>query len=178
MPRALRIHHDSVDPVVGYSPYQAVFGRTRNLAALHWTGETKAEDARIFFERMDREDLMIAERRQAHLQKVAGRVNAYRRARPPYKVGDYVFLLKPKTVGGHKISTWWLGPYQVLARVGENSYRLKVPREGMVEAHTTQLKQCFWNLPEGPKVHFQVPPKGTQTAREEPGGVASPTTSN
>jgi hypothetical protein len=161
LPRALRIHHDSVDPVTGMSPYQAVFGRTRNLAALLRPRSAKAEseDALEFFERMALVDQEVAAAREKALRDVADQVNARRRARPPYKVGDYVWLMKPKSVGGVKISTWWLGPYKVVGRVGQNSYQLHVPREGTLDAHASQLKFCYWDLPSGPVLHMEVPPK-------------------
>ena len=49
LPRALRIHHDTVDPVMGISPYQAIFGRERPLAGLPWRPELECEDANDFF---------------------------------------------------------------------------------------------------------------------------------
>ena len=104
-------------------------------------------------------DRKVAEAREKALQEVADRVNARRRMRPPYKVGDYVWLMKPKSVGGVKISTWRLGPYQVTARVGENSYQLKVPRQGTLDGHASQLKFCVWYMPSEPMLRLQVPPK-------------------
>ena len=133
-----------------------VFGRTRNLAALPWTTETMSEEARDFFERMAKVDVEVARARQEAHERLARKTNRERRSRPPYKVGDYVFLRRPRSVGGVKISTWWLGPYEVIARVGQHSYKLKVPREGLVDAHATQLKICHWVQP---SVELRVPPR-------------------
>ena len=158
LPRALRIHHDSVDPVLGLSPYQAVFGRHRSLAQLPWSRETRCEDARQFFDRMAEVDAKVSTLREQWHYHIEAKVNSRRRSRPPYEVGDYVFLMKPERVGGNKISTWWLGPYEVSARVGQNSYQIKIPREGTIDAHATQLKLCHWDDPATSGTEMRVPP--------------------
>ena len=161
LPRALRIHHDSVDPVIGMSPYMAMFGRPRNLASLPWA-PGKSEDAHEFFDRMEEVDVTVAEAREKHHAEVEKRFNAKVRMRPPYKVGDYVYYLKPQSVGGVKIAPWWLGPYKVTDRVGENSYILRVPNQRPLEAHATQLRPCFRSTqPWGPiRFRMEIPPRG------------------
>ena len=81
---------------------------------------------------------------EAH-EKIARQVNARRKSRGPYKVGEYVWLLKPKSVGGVKLESWWKGPYQVRARVGQASYKLYIPQRGLLEVHADQLKTCMWD---------------------------------
>ena len=156
LPRALRIHHDAFDPVMGMSPYQAVFGRNRNLAALPWTSDGESEDARQFFERMARIDTEVARLREEAHRQVTKRVNEHRNRRPPYRIGDYVFMLRPRSLGGVKIKTWWLGPYEIVARIGQDSYQVKIPREGVVDVHATQLKYCNWVQP---AIDIRVPPE-------------------
>ena len=161
LPRALRIHHDAVDPMIGMSPYQAMFGRPRNLAALPWT-PGKSEGAHEFFDRMEELDAKIALEREVAHEVIEKRFNERVRGRPPHMVGDYVYYLKPRSVGGVKIATWWLGPYRVLERVSENSYRLKVPNQKPLEAHATQLRPCFKSPePLTPvRMRMRIPPTG------------------
>ena len=52
--------------------------------------------------------------------------NRGRTARDPSKVGDRVWVLRPKGVGGNKISTWWIGPYKLVERVGESSFKVQI----------------------------------------------------
>jgi hypothetical protein len=49
LPRALQIHHDARDPVMGMSPYQVLFGRHRALAPIPWSVEGQSRDAVEFF---------------------------------------------------------------------------------------------------------------------------------
>lgn len=158
LPRALRIHHDSVDPVSGLRPYQVMFGRLRSMAGLPWSLgelETTAE----YFSRMEDIDRLVAERRNQAHQEQADRVNAHRRVRPPYQVGDYVFLQRPKGVGGVKLETRWTGPYPVVERVGRNSYRLKVSTGMPVDAHASQLKFCWWEEKGEHILDMSIPPR-------------------
>ena len=104
-------------------------------------------------------DRKIAEARRVHHEKIARQVNAHRRSRPPYAVGDYVWLLKPKGVTGPKLGTWWLGPYEVIGFASPNSYFVKVPREGTIDAHASQLKLCVWDQPTEPMARFRIPPE-------------------
>ena len=161
LPRALRIHHDTVDPVIGMSPYMALFGRPRNLACLPWT-PGKSEGAHEFFDRIEEIDAKVAEAREKHHSKIEESFNKRTRARPPYKVGDHVYYLKPRAVGGTKIAPWWFGPYRVIDRLGENSYRLKVPNQKPLDAHATQLRPCHWSPePWGPiRFRMKIPPTG------------------
>ena len=33
-------------------------------------------------------------------------------------------MLRPKTIGGNKLETWWLGPANVIQRVGLSNYKV------------------------------------------------------
>ena len=102
LPRALRIHHDAVDPVRGFSPYQAVFGRDRAVGGLPWPVEKECLDASDFLEQMRELDSLIARRLNARHALVAAKLNDKRLKLPPHAVGDWVWLKRPKVVGGGK----------------------------------------------------------------------------
>ena len=53
LPRVLRIQHDIKDPKIGMSPYQAMSGRERSLAALPCEEVTQAIDPKEFFSAND-----------------------------------------------------------------------------------------------------------------------------
>ena len=158
LPRALRIHHDSVDPTTGLRPYQAMFGRLRSMAGLPWsTGEL--ETAQQYFDRMEETDKMVAKLREEAHQKWVENKNKTRKNRPPYQVGDYVLLLKPRGVGGTKTETRWTGPYPVVERSGRNSYKIKVNMGPPVDAHASQLKFCWWEEKGDHILDLCIPPR-------------------
>lgn len=144
LPRALRIHHDTVDPVMGMSPYQAIFGRERALGGLPWQPDRDCFEAQVFFNRMQEIDTEIARKRNVANEKISAATNARRHRRPPYAIGDFVWVKRPKSVGGTKLQTWWRGPFKVTGRAGESSYMVEIPPAGQLDVHTDQLKPCIW----------------------------------
>ena len=66
--------------------------------------------------------------------------NRGRKARDPPKLGDKVWVLRPKGVGGNKISTWWLGPYKVVERVGQSSFKVQIRPGIFQDVHLDQIK--------------------------------------
>lgn len=146
LPRALRIHHDTIDPIINMTPYEAIFGRPRPIGGLPWEAEMECEEASDFFRKMEKLDQVIAEKMTEAHEKIARQVNARRHKRPPYMAGDWVWLARPKSVGGVKLQTYWRGPYKVESRVGQASYKIKIPQKGLLEVHADQLKPCIWEL--------------------------------
>ena len=145
LPRALRIHHDAMDPVTGMSPYRAIFGRDRNLANLPWLPKTENEEAHEFFDRVAEIDQRVAyalERAHAIRQN---QVNKRRRNRTPLEPGQWIWVIRPKKVGGPRLTTRWQGPYKIFARVGEHSYQLKASNGDVFDVHMDQLKNCFYD---------------------------------
>jgi hypothetical protein len=151
LPRALRIYHDTVNPLTNMSPYQIVFGRTRAKAGLPWQPDTICEDAEDFFCRMDETDRKIAEILNEHHAKEETRINAQRHPCKKFNVGDWVWVRRPPTVGGVGLKSLWHGAYFVVAQNGENSYQVKNDDNTLADVHATQLAKCVWeplgNLP-------------------------------
>jgi hypothetical protein len=157
LPRALRIIHDTPDPLTGLSPYQVVFGRERALAGLPWTPERKCEDAELFFERMRWVDCAVADRLNEAHRAVQEKLNARRHERPNYAPEDWVWYRRPTGVGGLKLQTCWQGPFRVIERVGERSYRLRTPQGEKFDVHADQLKPCVWDDPSEGGLDLQYP---------------------
>ena len=171
LPRVLRIQHDAIDPITGLSPYQIVFGRERALAALPWEKFEEAPEASTFFDHIAEIDVEVADRLNKAHQKLAERINASRRPKPPFCIGDWVYQLKPKPVGGVKLGTWWLGPARVVARVGESSYQIRYVDGRVVDVHATQLRPCVHDKPEDLLISLTIPPTPTPASPgEEPEG--------
>ena len=139
LPRALRILHDTPESVSGLSPYEIVFGRERAMAGLPWSPARECPEAREFFDRMQLIDQSVANALNEAHEALAEKVNSHRRERPPYEVGEWVWYLRPKSVGGAKLQSWWQGPFKVQARVGHSSYRLRTPQGQECDAHSDQL---------------------------------------
>jgi len=125
LPRALFMNH-GIPGETGLSPHQIVFGRDRNVTGIPYRVERECEDASDVVERMRELDKAISERLTNQHKKTKDALNHKRKARPPFTVGDMVWYLRPKEVGGNKISTWWTGPFKVHARTGASSYTLEL----------------------------------------------------
>ena len=139
LPRALHIHH-GIPGETGLSPHQIVFGRDRNVTGISYPIEPECEDAQSFVDRMNEMDQKIAQILTERHRKTQEVLNRKRKARPAYTVGEQVWYLRPKGVGGNKISTWWTGPFRVHARTGASSYELETAPNVFHECHADQLK--------------------------------------
>ena len=98
------------------------------------------EEAEYFFHRMAELDAQISRKVKEIRDEHARNVNSHRRSSMGYQVGDMVWLAKPKTLQGQKISTYWVGPYKIKGQVGGASFLLDIG--GMDYAvHEDQLKR-------------------------------------
>ena len=169
LPRAIRLHHDLPDPITKLSPYEIVFGRQRALGWLPRVSPLESVQASDWFDRMKFLDEHVAQalnEAHAELQKS---LNARRRERPPFRVGDWVWYQRPRSVGGVKLQSWWQGPFKVVERVGQRSYQLRTPQGEVFDAHLDHLKPCEWDDPDSPGVGMEYPPG--EAEREDGVGV-------
>ena len=135
----LRYHHNAVNES-GFSPFQILFGRDRPEAGLPYEPPAKCPSAQTFFDRMQEVDEVVAHNFEVVHQAVQAQVNAKRRPRAPFKEGDKVWVLRPRSVGGNKLETWWLGPAKVVQRVGASSYQV-IHKPGEIwDVHMDSLK--------------------------------------
>ena len=144
LPRALRILHDLEDPQLHLSPYEIVFGRQRAHAGLPWSLPRECPDAVEFLDHMREIDFHVALLLNMEHEKVARRVNRGRDAGPKFTVGDWVWQMRPREVGGMKLKTWWMGPFKIISQMGDHSFRLRSAQGEQFEAHKDRLKPCYW----------------------------------
>ena len=141
LPRALRHHNDAINDT-GMSPYQILFGRDRTLGGIPREGERSCEDARQFLERMAEVDDMAGEAMRFAHSEQKYRVNKGRKERQGFKVGDLVWVARPKTgVTGHKMHTAWVGPAKVVQQLGSSTYEVQTKPHYTTEVHLDQLKR-------------------------------------
>ena len=173
LPWALRIHHDMVNPLTGMSPYQILTGRERVLAGLPYQPIQFCWEAQQYFDKMaEVDDLVMKALTRAH-EKVEKWENQRRASLRPrdkgiYHTGDWVWVLKPKPVGGVKMESWWHGPYEVQARVSDASYRLKQDHQKTFDAHADQMKPCKWDPPGPLEQVLHYPPPSENAAAPSP----------
>ena len=163
LPRALRIIHDTPDPQIGLSPYEIMFGRTRQLATLPWEPPHKSQEAEEFLADMYDLDQELAKHINDHHKKIENSRNKKRPQDPyVYKPNDMVWVFRPNETGGIKLDTRWHGPYRVLTRTGEHSYEVKTADTTPLDVHTSQLKPCHWEPLKGTYELLQIPPPDPQ----------------
>ena len=140
LPRALMIHHNS--PVIdGLSPHQIVFGRDRNLAGIPISHRPAVGDALEFLDRMRSIDMAISESYNTLHQKQTDQYNAKRRGQRTFSVGEKIWLIKPRGLGGRGMATWWEGPYVITQRVGQNVYTINKGGGDQCDVHADQIKK-------------------------------------
>ena len=159
LPRALRILNDTPDPLTGLSPYEIMFGRTRNLGTLPWEPTQKSYAAEEFLQDMQDLDQEIAKALNNHHENLERTRNARRKERKnPYQIGDQAWVQRPNETGGIKLDTRYHGPYRVTARTGEHSYQVLIPGSGPLDVHISHMKPCHWETITGPCTYMQIPP--------------------
>jgi hypothetical protein len=142
LPRILRLRHDLPDPETGLSPYQLVFGRERPLGGLPRSLPRAHPSAEEFLDGVEIIDQFALKVLREELQKAEEVVNRNRPTRDVFKVGQWVWLHRPTAFVGPKLQTSWLGPYKIVARVGEHSFKIQTAPRQEYEVHNDQLKLC------------------------------------
>ena len=82
-----------------------------------------AMDAKEFFARQDataRDIRQQLEKEHAVRQKSAASSTAQK-----FRVGDPFWVIRPRPMGTHRTKTWFT-PGEVIRRIGEDTYRIKV----------------------------------------------------
>ena len=119
---ALKAHHDTPTPG-GSSPHQIWFGRDPLGRGLPLSGDGLAMDAKEFFARREataRDIRQQLEKEHAERQKSAPSSTAQR-----FRVGDPVWVIRPRPMGTHRTKTWFT-PGQVVCKIAEDIYRVKL----------------------------------------------------
>ena len=167
LPRVLRMYHDTPGES-GISPFQVVFGRERNLAGCPYEPLRECESAHAFFDRMSELDAKVAATlNESHWQE-ARRLNEKRAKPTPYHPGDKVWLLRPKGSAVSKLDTWWVGPVEVAARLGDLSYQVFIKPGVTHDVHLDQLKPFVEDVVEGQAIELYHHMAGYQPMETQP----------
>lgn len=121
-------HHTSI----GMAPHEALYGR-RCRTPLYWDGES---EIRVIGPDMIEETTSVVQTIRARMKAAQDRQKSYadtKRRRLEFTVGDKVLLKVSPTRGitrfgkGGKLNPKYIGPFEILERVGEVAYRLALP---------------------------------------------------
>ena len=133
---ALKAHHDTPTPG-GLSPHQFCFRKNSLGRGLPLSGDGMAMEAKEFFARQETTAPEIRQQlEKAHAQgiKTASKSTAHK-----FRVGDPVWELRPRPLGTDCSKTWFT-PGEVVRRIGEDSYHIKVGHGQFRERHESQLR--------------------------------------
>ena len=167
LPRVLRIYHD-LPGESGLCPFQLMFGRERNLAGLPYEPVKECQAATEFFDRMEEIDRVVAQRLNAKHRTQVARENATRSDPLEYQIGQWVWVLRPRTSKVSKLDTWWVGPVKVLSRTGAASYQVAL-RPGMAyDVHVSGLKPWVGEQLEGEPTELSHNLSGYQVLETAP----------
>jgi len=125
-------YNNSYQASIGMAPYEALYGR-RCRTPLCWYqhGESILVGPELLQQTTEKVQLV-----RDRLRASQSRQKAYadRRKRPlEFEVGEHVFLRVTRTTGvgraihSRKLSPKFLGPYQILRRIGPVAYEIALP---------------------------------------------------
>ena len=144
---ALKAHHDTPTPG-GFSPHQILFGRDPLGRGLPLSGDGMAMDAKEFFARQEqtaRDIRQQLEKEHAERQKSAPSSTAQK-----FRVGDPVWVIRPRPMGTHRTKTWFT-PGEVVRRIGEDTYTDSSGSATRVNSvcgnPTSVADMCPWTTP-------------------------------
>ena len=115
---------------------QILFGRDPLGRGPPLSGDGMAMDAKKFFAQQEatapdiRQQL---EKEHAERQKSTPSSTAQK-----FRVGDPVWVIRPRPVGTHRTQTW-ITPGELVGRIGEDTYRIKVGHRQVRKRHESQL---------------------------------------
>ena len=127
-----------------------VFGRQRSLGGLPTSVEVRCPTADVFMDHMKTMDKHISEVLNQELQKQKERLNKWRPRRLEFEPEEWVWTLRPTALTGPRLQSWWIGPYKVVERNGDQSYTVQINRRNRVAVHLDQMKKCI--ITETPEV--------------------------
>jgi hypothetical protein len=155
LPYAEFLYNNGYQASLGMSPFEALYGR-KCRTPLMWSevGESALVGPAFIKEAEER----VAEIR-GKLKAAQSRQKSYsdkKRREVSFNPGDFVYLKVSPIRGTRsfqvhgKLAPRYIGPYQVLKKMGAVAYRLELP-EGMADIHpvfhVSQLRRCL-RLPE------------------------------
>ena len=133
---AVKADHDTPTPN-RLSPHQILFARDPLGRGLPLSCKGMAMDAKEFFERQEttaQEICQQLEKEHAGRAKTAPRSASHR-----FRVGDPVWVLRTRPMGTLPTETWFK-PREVVRRIGEDTYRIRVGPRQFRERHESQLR--------------------------------------
>ena len=127
-------YNNSYQATIGMAPYEALYGR-KCRTPLCWSD---IDEARVIGPELIQETTDKIRLIQSRMMAAQSRQKSYadQRRRPlEFEVGDHVFLKISPTKGimrfgqTGKLSPRYIGPYEILERVGAVAYRLALPTD-------------------------------------------------
>ena len=133
---ALKAHHDTCTPG-GLLPHQILFGRDPLGRRIPLSNEGMAMDAKEFCARQETTAREIHEQleNEHHVRVQTAPTSTAQK----FKVGDLVWGLRPRPMRTHRTKIWFT-PGEVVRRIGEDTYHVKVGPRQFTERHESQLR--------------------------------------
>jgi transposase InsO family protein len=130
LPGVLLSLNTNVSASTGYSPAQLMFGyQPRNILELEFPAASEQPAADDLLRKM-RADMQEAQRRLTAAKEAQKKfADRHRRDAPEFATGDLVLLSSKhlRLSGPRKFWPRWVGPFPVIKKIGQLSYKLQMP---------------------------------------------------
>jgi hypothetical protein len=162
LPLAEFWYNNNYQTALGCSPYKALYGHEPNYGTFATYVESANMDVQQWVAQHQDHSVLLIE----HLLRAQAKVKHYadkNRSARSFEVGDMFFLkLQPYAQTSvvnrpcKKLAYKYYGPYEILDKVGEVAYHLKLPDAALIHPvfHVSQLKEL---VPDYTPVFFTLP---------------------
>jgi len=85
-------------------------------------------------------DRSISKTLNEELEKQESKLNMTRHRKLEFQTGDWGWILRLTAISGPKLQSFWIGPYKVIERNGDQSYTVKLSHHKRIMVPLDQMK--------------------------------------
>ncbi|MBW0561627.1 hypothetical protein O181_101342 [Austropuccinia psidii MF-1] len=129
LPLAEFAYNNSEHSSTKQSPFLTIYGRNPSFDSLHISQDTPAGKLSTKLQSVQQ---VVKEEQESEIKRFKKYADRDRAIAPDFQPGDKVWLSSTNIKTAKptkKLSERWLGPFEVLKKIGSHAYHLKLPQQ-------------------------------------------------